>query len=331
MYRFDIKAVADEVQRRGAQRVILQLPDGLRPHGFELARELEELSGAQVIISADPCYGACDLALDDLKRLGAQLIVHCGHAEIPPLATPHVIYAEGRDDVDVEGVIRKAAELLQKERRIGLAATVQHLGRIREAKKLLEGFGKEVQVGSSSGWLRYDGQVLGCSYNSTTSIAEAVDAFVVIAGGNFHAIGVCLSSGKRTIVADPYLGEARDISKMAEGIARRRYASITKFKDASKVAIIVSTKSGQFNLNAALNIKRKLEGAGKGCAIVALAEVRPEYLMSFSDIEAFVNTACPRVATDDQDRFTKPILNPNEALVALGELDFEACLKSYVG
>jgi 2-(3-amino-3-carboxypropyl)histidine synthase len=45
--------------------------------------------------------------------------------------------------------------------------------------------------------------------------------------------------------------------------------------------------------------------------------------MEFPTIDAYVNTACPRLSLDDASRFRKPVLTPNEALVVAGELTWE--------
>jgi 2-(3-amino-3-carboxypropyl)histidine synthase len=49
----------------------------------------------------------------------------------------------------------------------------------------------------------------------------------------------------------------------------------------------------------------------------------PEVLMEFPSIEAYVNTACPRISFDDASKFRKPVLTVNEALVVVGELSWE--------
>ena len=62
--------------------------------------------------------------------------------------------------------------------------------------------------------------------------------------------------------------------------------------------------------------------------LFALKEITPRGLMQFPTIHAFVNTACPRLALDDAPNFDKPILSINEALVLLGELNWEDFLKN---
>ena len=50
-----------EIVKRKAKIVLIQLPEGLKTTGPRLATLIEDL-GSCAIISADPCYGACDLA-----------------------------------------------------------------------------------------------------------------------------------------------------------------------------------------------------------------------------------------------------------------------------
>jgi 2-(3-amino-3-carboxypropyl)histidine synthase len=49
--------------------------------------------------------------------------------------------------------------------------------------------------------------------------------------------------------------------------------------------------------------------------------------MEFPTIDAFVNTACPRISLDDSANFRKPILTKTETLVAIGELPWEELCK----
>jgi 2-(3-amino-3-carboxypropyl)histidine synthase len=70
-------------------------------------------------------------------------------------------------------------------------------------------------------------------------------------------------------------------------------------------------------------VKKKLEENGKAVCIFAAREITPEVLMEFPTVDAYVNTACPRVSLDDASKFKKPVLTVNEALVVVGELSWE--------
>jgi len=89
-------------------------------------------------------------------------------------------------------------------------------------------------------------------------------------------------------------------------------------------------KSGQKRIKEAVEIKEKLQKNGKKVTLLALKEITSNALMQFPSIEAFVNTACPRLSLDDTQSFLKPVLSLNEALVMLGEMDWEElCRKGW--
>jgi 2-(3-amino-3-carboxypropyl)histidine synthase len=186
--------------------------------------------------------------------------------------------------------------------------------------------GKTVVVGDTRR-LAYPGQVIGCDYSNAVSVAKDVDAFLFIGGGLFHALGVALSTSKPTIVADPFEDRAFPVKNEAERIFKQRWASIDQAKKAKNFAVLVGTKPGQKRLETASQIKQALEENGKSAYLLAAKEITPEVLMEFPTIDAFVNTACPRVSLDDAARFRKPLLTVNETLVVVGKLSWEELCK----
>lgn len=324
MYSLEENRIFDEIKRRGAKRILLQLPEGLKPLGFELAQRIEKETGAEVFLSGDPCYGACDLALMPKEFVNAELLVHIGHAAIPGEFTDeNVMYVEARADVSIESPMGQAVKMLQTEQVIGLASNVQHIHQLEKAKQILEENGKQVLIGRASGWLKYPGQVLGCDYGSIRAIAERVDAIVVLSGGDFHALGIPLSTGKRTIVVDPFQGLAKDMTEVCRKLLRKRWANIIKFKEAKRIGIILGLKSSQMNISLSRRVKELLEAKDYSVVILCATEVIPETLESFTDLDAYVEISCPRISTDDQERYRKPLLNPEEVMVALGKKRWE--------
>jgi 2-(3-amino-3-carboxypropyl)histidine synthase len=72
----------------------------------------------------------------------------------------------------------------------------------------------------------------------------------------------------------------------------------------------------------AMRLKGLANKHGKEAYIILMDLVTPEQLLAFS-AEAYVNTACPRIAIDDAGRFHVPVLTPQEFEVALGEREWE--------
>jgi 2-(3-amino-3-carboxypropyl)histidine synthase len=320
-FDFEEERVKQEILRLGAKRVLLQLPEGLKPEAPRLAKTIER-TGALPIVSADPCYGACDLATEAAESLGADLIVHYGHAKSLKHEPVPTVYIEARATVDVNEAVQKALPMLEKWRRIGLTTTVQHVQTLDAAREILVRAGKTVMIGDA-GRMGYPGQVIGCDYSNARSIAKDVEAFLFIGGGRFHALGVALSTSRPTIIADPYNNEASSIDEEAERIIRQRWRGIEEAQKAKTFGILVGLKPGQKSLEQAYEIKRQLEEKAKVAYLFAINEITPEALIEFPTIEAYVNTACPRLSVEDAQRFKVPMLSKNEALVVIGEMSWE--------
>ena len=327
MRQFDLEEerVKQEILKLGAKRVLIQLPEGLKPEAPHIAKTIEKF-GVLPIVSADPCYGACDLAIAEAESLGVDLIIHYGHSKIVRYERVPTLYVEARAAVNVNSAVEKALPLLEKWHKIGLATTVQHVQTLDEVRETLVRAGKTVMIGDTRR-LNYPGQVIGCDYSNAISIAKDVEAFLFIGGGQFHALGVALSTSKPTVVADPFDDTSFSVDKEAEKIFKQRWAMIEDAKEAKNFGVLLGIKPGQKRLEEALQVKEKLEGNGKTAYLLAAREITPEALMEFPTIDAFVNTACPRISLDDSANFRKPILTKNETLVVVGELPWEELCK----
>ncbi|MFQ6080196.1 MAG: diphthamide biosynthesis enzyme Dph2, partial [Candidatus Bathyarchaeia archaeon] len=320
---FDLEEerLREEVSRRGAKRVLIQLPEGLKAVGPRLAA-LVEKAGAVAIVSADPCYGACDLATLDAESLGADLVVHYGHSEMVEQERVQTIYLEARARVSVETAVKKAIPYLKPWKSIGLITTVQHIHALDEARETLLKAGKAVVIGDA-GHVKHAGQVTGCDYSNAKAVSKDVEAFLFVGGGRFHAIGAALATGKPTIIADPYEKRAYAIDSVVQKILKQRWASICEAKKAETLGVLIGLKIGQKRVEEAIKLKGEWERGGRKATLLAMKEISPEALMQFPGIDAFVNTACPRVSLDDASRFLKPVVTFNEALVLLGRMDWE--------
>lgn len=327
---FDLeeKKLIEETLKRGSKRVLIQLPEGLKQEGPRLAAAVEK-AGAVAIVSADPCYGACDLATLDAESLDVDLIVHYGHSDMMKQERVQTVYIEARAIISIKGAVKKAIRLLEDYTSIGITTTVQHVHVLNEARELLLKAGKMVAIGDA-GKSKYAGQVIGCDFSNAQSISKDVEAFLFLGGGRFHAIGVELITRKPTIIADPYEKRAYSIHDEVLRILKKRWASISKAKEAETFGVLIGLKTGQKKVRKALEMKERLEKNGKKATLLAVREITPSVLMQFFDIDAYVNTACPRISLDDTPSFRTPVLTFNETLVMLGETSWEElCRKGW--
>lgn len=325
-FNFEEERIKFEIKKLGAKRVLLQLPEGLKPVGPYLAKIIEK-ADALPIISADPCYGACDIATEEAELLGIDLIVHFGHAQLMKHERFPTIYVEARSTTTVNDLIEKAIPLLSKWCKIGLATTVQHVQALDRARDILVRGGKTVAVGDA-GRINYAGQVSGCDYSNVKSIANDVEAFLFIGGGQFHALGIALTTSKPTIIADPYEKRAYSIDAEAQKILKQRWSCIEEAQHAKTFGVIIGLKLGQKRLDEALKLKNVLEKNGKKAILFSIRELSPEALLEFPSVDAYVNTACPRISIEAASKFAKPVLTINELKVVTGESSWETLLKN---
>jgi len=292
----------EQLRNRGVRRVALQFPAGLAREAPGTAAALRD-AGFEVIISGDPCYGGCDLALDALAY--ADVLVHFGHAPVEERAD--VVYEPVRIDFD-PGVLETVVPLLNA-RRIGLVTTIQHAHLLDGMVAALREHGVEAVVAPGDSRTPVAGQVLGCNFAAAR--ATGADEILFVGTGLFHPIGIRLSTRARVVALDPFTGQAQEVD--AERLVRRRAALMERARDAANYGIILSSRSGQRRLDLA----RRLVGLSERAFLVVMREVTPDALLDLG-FEAYVNTACPRLAYDDQVRFPVPVLAPPEFEILCG-------------
>jgi len=74
-YELELERIVKTIEEKKAKTVLLQLPDGLKPHGLAISDYLEEKTSTKVSIWLGACFGACDLPDSD-----ADLVIQFGHA-----------------------------------------------------------------------------------------------------------------------------------------------------------------------------------------------------------------------------------------------------------
>ena len=318
MYEMDLDKVIRKINSKDAQTVGLQFPEGLKIQATKIARKIEAETDATVIISGDPCFGACDVS--DYKMKGSvDLIIHYGHTPLPLKYEVPTVFIEAFSKIDIKKDLEKSLENLKEYSRIGLVTTTQHLHLLNEAKDFLEDNGKEVILGSSPSTRK--GQVLGCNFSSIKDLD--VEIFLFIGSGNFHPLGINLFSNTPVLALDPYNSEIRRMDDYADRILRIRFARITKARSAKKWGILVSSKEGQYRMKLAKEIKKILEDNKMEAFIILVDNVTPDVLLPYLDLDAFVVSACPRIAIDDSQMYKKPLLTPQELEIVLNKREWE--------
>ena len=273
-----------------------------------LAREIEKQTEATVIVSADPCFGACDVS--DRKMNGiVDFIVHYGHTPLPLRYSIPTMFIEAKANVKIKDYLEEALEQLEGYSKIAIATTAQHLHLLDEIVDFLED--KSTRKG----------QVLGCNFASVKNLGA--DVYLFIGSGNFHPLGIYLFTKAPVLAIDPYSGDIREMSAYADRILRIRFARIVKAREVTKWGIIVSSKEGQYRMKLAKEIKKLLEDEGMEAYILLMDHVNPDVLLPYMELEGFVVTACPRIAIDDSQMYKKPVITPKELEIVLNKREWE--------
>lgn len=312
----EITRVLETIRGRKARTVGLQFPVGLRTKAVELAKEIEEKAGVTCLVSADPSFGACDV-----PDMPVDLIVHLGHAPMPHLRYHRVFFYDlPSPPIESLAFVDAAEPLLPK--RVGLLTTTQFRTWLPAIKDHLEKKGHEVHIGEPDRRVAYAGQLLGCDYHTATVVAGNVDGYLYVGTGDFHPLGVAILVDKPVVVADPERKTARDLKEVKDRVLRQRHAAIARAKDAQVFGIIVSKKIGQLRMDLANDLKALAEKHGRQAHMFLMDLVSPEFLEGYR-VDAWVNTACPRIAIEDILQYKQPILTPQEFEIVLGERKWE--------
>ncbi|MEM4605884.1 MAG: diphthamide biosynthesis enzyme Dph2 [Candidatus Pacearchaeota archaeon] len=319
-FDFEEKKLLEKIEKIKPKKVLIQIPEGIKKELFELIKPLEK-RGIEVIISGETCWGACSIAVNEAKNLGVDLLIHYGHAKFIDSDFP-ILYIEIKDKTKLDKLIKSSLKYIKEYKKIGLSYSVQHKEQINNIIKILEKERKKVLLSKKKGLVEYEGHIVGCQYEGLKEIKKEVDCFFIM-GNRFHALGAALAiPNKPVFLLDTYNNEIKEMGELREKIIKQRFISIEKFRKAKKIGVIIETKLGQ-KFGYPNFVIEKIKEKKKKPVLITMTEITPEKIMNFYSIEAFIELACPRIATDDYYKYPKPILTYKEALVGLDEKKWE--------
>jgi 2-(3-amino-3-carboxypropyl)histidine synthase len=313
--RIDERRIFEIIEKRKPRSVALNGPEGLIPKLQDVADSITERFGIEVYIIGDSCWGSCDLNTHAADMLATDILFNIGHTIAMDTFGQKVIMIGAFDDISFDIVAKKCAKDLVKEyKTLSLVTCSQHIHQIERVKKIFEDHGYNVIIGRGKGQL-LDAQVFGCEFYPAYSVQKHVDAYIFLGQSMFHSASVALSTEKPTFMLDPYFEEYTQVNEFAQGMQKKAVLSIYKALDAEKIGIVIGLKEGQFAHVRALELKKEFEKLHKKIQMIALTEITDDRMQIFKGIDAFVQVACPRIATDNH--FKKPMLSVPQALALI--------------
>ncbi|WOK95830.1 hypothetical protein Cni_G04537 [Canna indica] len=321
-YDFEVHKTLHRLASSGARRPALQLPDGLLMYALPLADIFLSAAATRVddvLILADPTYGAC--CLDDFaaSALSADLLVHYGHSCLVPVPSSRlpVLYVFVDIRIDTDRLVDAICSTFPLSSKLALAGTIQFVAAVHAAKSRLSAEGYDVTVPQAKPLS--PGEVLGCTA-PTIPKSKGINALVFVADGRFHLEAFMIANpGIPAFRYDPFLGVLVLEEYDHEGMKRARKDAILTAREAKSWGIVLGTLGRQGNTRVLDRVVEHMEEKGMEWTVVLMSELSPARIALFGDsVDAWVQIACPRLSIDWGEGFTKPLLTTFELDIALG-------------
>lgn len=184
-------------------------------------------------------------------------------------------------------IVQLPSKIIEKlPKNIGIASSIQFIDSLKPVQD---------QLGNKS---IIAGQILGCNATNADKIKGKVDAFLYIGDGQFHPMAIAIKTKKPVYRYNPFNKSLDEVQKTdIERYEKKRMGALSKFLNAKTIGVLTTTKSGQSVSDKRL---KELENKYKDKNFYKFIADTIDYtqLENFPFIEAWVNTACPRIEED---------------------------------
>ncbi|KAJ8256425.1 hypothetical protein COCON_G00185770 [Conger conger] len=320
-YNFEIHKTIWRVRQAKAKRVALQLPEGLQMFACVIADIIERFTDADTVVMGDVTYGAC--CVDDFtaRALGADLLVHYGHSCLIPIdstAGIKMLYVFVDIQLDTAHFLDTVQYNFTPGQSLALVSTIQFVAALQSVSIALK---QTFDVLMPQCRPLSPGEILGCT---SPRLERPVDAIIYLGDGRFHLESIMIANPDVPAYRyDPYSKifsrEYYDHKSMRES----RQKSIEQARSGQRWGLILGTLGRQGSPKVLEHLESKLKSLGKTFTRVMLSEIFPSKLDLLPDVDVWVQVACPRLSIDWGPAFSKPLLSPYEASVALQQVQWQ--------
>ncbi|KAL2259999.1 hypothetical protein VTK26DRAFT_6131 [Humicola hyalothermophila] len=323
-YSFEIPKTIHRIRSLGAKRVALQMPEGLLLFATTISDILTEFCpGIETLIMGDVTYGACCIDDYTARAMGCDLLVHYAHSCLIPVDVTKIktLYVFVDISIDTSHLLATLERNFSPGKTIALVGTIQFNATIHGVRSTLEKAGFKVIVPQIAPLSK--GEILGCtSPNLSTYTDDPVDLILYLGDGRFHLESIMIHNPNIPAYRyDPYSRKLTHETYSHDEMQDLRRDAIRTAKKAKKWGLILGSLGRQGNPHTMALIETKLKQMGIPYVHLLLSEIFPGKLAMMSDVECWVQVACPRLSIDWGYAFPRPLLTPYEALVALEEKD----------
>jgi 2-(3-amino-3-carboxypropyl)histidine synthase len=332
-YNFEIHKCIHRIRTSGSKSIALQFPEGLLLFATTISDILTQFCpGISTLIMGDVTYGAC--CIDDFtaRALGCDLLIHYAHSCLIPVAVTKIatLYIFVSISIDTQHLINTITENFPTGKTIALVGTIQFNATLHGITSILrrEGYFPLVpQIAPLS-----KGEILGCTspsmaikpgqFNEKGKEELVPDMLLYLGDGRFHLESAMIANPSLPAYRyDPYSRRLTHEKYEHDSLYTLRRTAILTARKARTWGIILGSLGRQGNPHTLTLIENELRRQGINSINLLLSEIFPGKLAMMSDVEAWVQIACPRLSIDWGYAFPRPLLSPYEALVALGVRD----------
>ncbi|CAG8595898.1 4258_t:CDS:2 [Diversispora eburnea] len=299
-YNLEIHKTVWQIKRSNSKKVALQFPEGLLMFACIIADILERYCNVETLIMGDVTYGAC--CVDDFTAKALDFPVN-----ITTIKTMYVFVDIG---IDIDHFINTLKMNFELGKKLTIVGTIQFVSSIQVNDLLYMCVAKPLSPG----------EILGCT---SPKLGEQ-DVIIYLGDGRFHLESIMISNPSIPAFRyDPYSKKFTRERYDHEDMYSLRKHAIDLTKNAKRFGLILGTLGRQGSPKVLECLEEKIQSRGLDYVCVLLSEIFPDKLNQFQDIDAWIQIACPRLSIDWGYAFSKPLLTPYEASVALDTINWQ--------
>ena len=318
-YNFELHKTIHRVRNAGAKKIALQMPEGLLLFATTISDIITQFCpGANTLIMGDVTYGACCIDDYTARALGCDMLIHYAHSCLIPVNITQIatLYVFVDIAIDVEHLLASIDRNFKPGSTIAMVGTIQFNATLHGVAPQLRAAGYNILIPQIAPLSK--GEILGCTSPHLTK-EQAVDLVLYLGDGRFHLESAMIHNP--TIPAyryDPYSRRLTHETYDHATLLSDRANALTGARKARRWGLILGSLGRQGNPHTMSLIEERLRAAGIEVVNLLLSEIFPGKLALMSDVDCWVQVACPRLSIDWGYAFPKPLLTPYEALVVLG-------------
>jgi len=320
LFDLEINKIKKEIKEDKNKYIGLELPEGMKKFISELSLYLEKELKKKVVISSEPCFGACDIKHHQFESVGIKTIIHMGNGAIPNVKLPNgikVIFIPLYINIPIKKTVDRSIKYFKKNSisNVGIISSISFIKNVSEIKKLLRSNDITAHTASGNKRLSLPAHVLGCNASSALPIKDKVDIFAMYENGSFHAPAVSLTTKSDVVCFDPLTEDTIFYSydKLKQKALEERSANLEKISKAKRVGLLISSKVGQNRSKMIYKLEEMYSKKGYKTTILISDYIDPKSLET-TDFDLIIASMCPRVSIDERKLFSKPLLTIPEAM-----------------